>query len=221
MRPQAKPVGQQTLADSATALLHEQILVGDLAAGSPLRLHELSASLGMSMMPIREALRRLDSLGLVEVIPHKGTWVRELTLDDLYDTHQMRLLLEATAIQKAAPQFTDAAARQATDALDRHVRAHRAGDRAAARRAHTDFHFAIYAASNSPLLLRALEPVWQNSERYRFAGVPDESSLAERTAEHEAILIACKERDTDQAIEMLRQHLERAHLRTVRKMTRR
>jgi DNA-binding GntR family transcriptional regulator len=214
------PPTHRTLADAATAQLHEAILAGDLSAGSPLRLTDLAESLGMSMMPVREAIRRLESLGLVEVIPHKGAWVRELTLDDAHDTHEMRLLLEVTAVERAAPRFTDRDTEKAKAALDRHVNAAQIGDQITARQAHTDFHFAIYAAAGSRWLLHALEPVWQNSERYRFAGTRSAEAQAARLKEHQAILAACMARDAVAAAEALRVHIHNSRSRVIQKMTR-
>jgi DNA-binding GntR family transcriptional regulator len=220
--PSARPARPiyATLADAATAQLHEAILVGELVGGTALRLTDLADSLGMSMMPVREAIRRLEALGLVEVIPHKGAWVRELTLDDAHDTHDMRMLLEVTAIERAAARFTDQDAEQARAYLERHVRALEAGDHAAARQAHTDYHFAMYAAAQSRWLLRALEPVWQNGERYRFAGTRSPGSRARIAQEHEAILAACVARDPSAAAEALRGHIANAHARVIEKMAR-
>jgi DNA-binding GntR family transcriptional regulator len=220
MSARPAPPIHATLADAATARLHEAILVGELAGGAPLRLTDLAADLGMSMMPVREAIRRLEALGLVEVVPHKGAWVRHLTLDDAHDTHDMRLLLEVTAIERAAPRFTDRDAEQARGFLEQHVRALAAGDQATARQAHTDFHFAIYGAAHSRWLLRALEPVWQNSERYRFVGARTPGSRSEILREHQAILTACMARDPAAAGAALRLHIDNAHARVIEKMTR-
>lgn len=210
-------VPQRTLADSATSALHDAILTGELSAGAALRLGELASALGMSMMPVREALRRLAAIGLVEIIPHKGAWVRELTADDARDTLDTRIALETLAIQRAAPRFTAPDADTAAAELDRHVAAARRGDNVAARLAHTQFHFTIYRASGSRWLLRALEPVWQNSERYRFAG-PRRSSLPASTREHQAILAACVDHDGERAVEALVHHLRRSHERIVKNM---
>lgn len=208
---------QRTLADSATSALHDAILTGELAAGASLRLGELAEALGMSMMPVREALRRLAAIGLVEIVPHKGAWVRELTVDDAQDTLDTRIALETLAIQRAAAQFTEQHAETAAAALQRHVTAAKRGDNVAARLAHTEFHFTIYQASGSTWLVRALEPVWQNSERYRFAG-PRRSSLPASTREHQAILDACTAHDPARAAEALETHLRRSHERIVKNM---
>lgn len=211
-------VPQRTLADSATSALHDAILTGELSAGSPLRLGELASLLGMSMMPVREALRRLAAIGLVEIVPHKGAWVRELSAEDAQDTLDTRIALETLAIQRAAAQFTEQYAQTAAAELERHVSAARRGDNVAARLAHTQFHFTIYQASGSRWLLRALEPVWQNSERYRFAG-PRRSSLPASAREHQAILDACVAHDSEAAVAALVNHLRRSHERIVKNMS--
>jgi DNA-binding GntR family transcriptional regulator len=208
---------QRTLADSATSSLHDAILTGELPAGAPLRLGELASALGMSMMPVREALRRLAAIGLVDIVPHKGAWVRELTADDAQDTLDTRLALETLAIQRAVGRFTEQDTETAAAELDRHVAAARRGENVAARLAHSQFHFTIYRASGSRWLLRALEPVWQNSERYRFAG-PRRSSLPASTREHRAILDACQAHDTERAVAALVTHLRRSHERIVKNM---
>ncbi|TDB80495.1 GntR family transcriptional regulator, partial [Micromonospora fluostatini] len=97
---------QRTMAETAAAELHRMIMSGELPAGTHLRLADLTAALDMSAMPVREGLRRLEALGLVEIIPHKGAWVRDVSLDDLLDTHQTRLALETLAIRSAAERFT-------------------------------------------------------------------------------------------------------------------
>jgi DNA-binding GntR family transcriptional regulator len=209
---------QRTLADSATSALHDAILTGELTAAAPLRLGELASALGMSMMPVREALRRLAAIGLVEIIPHKGAWVRELTADDAQDTLDTRIALETVAIQKAAVRFTEQDAEGAAAELQEHVTAAKQGDNVASRLAHTQFHFTIYQASGSRWLLRALEPVWQNSERYRFAG-PRRSSLPASIREHQAILDACIAHDSEGAVEALVRHLRRSHERIMKNMS--
>src|SRR6266540_7254798 len=180
--------GRRTLAEHAAAELHQLILSGELPSGTPLRLVELADRLRMSQMPVREGLRRLEALGLVEVIPHRGAWVRETSMDDLTDTHQTRLALESLAVRAAAARFTEADAVRAATALAEHVRLSKIGDIVAARSAHTEFHFAIYGASGSRWLCRAIEPVWQNSERYRFASPRNQAKIALTRQEHQAIL---------------------------------
>jgi DNA-binding GntR family transcriptional regulator len=215
--PEPRPV-RRTLAEEAAAILHEQILSGEIPSGTPLRLIELSKRLDMSPMPIREGLRRLAALGLVEIIPHRGAWVRELSADDLRDTYLTRLELESLAVRRTAGRLTDVDGKAAGQALEEHVRHSLAGNQAAAREAHTEFHFTLYRAGGSRSLPRAIEPVWQNSERYGPAREsPDR--IEQQRREHQAILDACAAHDADAAAAALRVHLEGAMDRILRTMT--
>ena len=101
-RPLLERTRHPTMAEAALAELRDSILSGELAPGAPLRLEELAERLGMSISPVREAVRRLESLGLAVHVPHRGARVSELALDDLRDTYEVRLVLEPLAVRKAA-----------------------------------------------------------------------------------------------------------------------
>jgi len=204
------PGGRRTLAETAAAELHQLIVSGELPSGTPLRLVDLAGRLEMSQMPVREGLRRLEALGLVDIIPHRGAWVRELSIEDLRDTQETRLALETLAVRAAAERFTEQDAVSAREALQAQVKLARAGDIVGARQAHTDFHFAIYRAGGSRWLTRAIEPVWQNSERYRFGNPQSPARIGLHHKEHQAILEACVAHDVQGAEAALRRHLEGA-----------
>ena len=197
----------RTLAERALGELHEAILSGELAPGTPLRLEALARSLEMSPMPIREAIRELERLGLAEHVPHRGARVSRVSVDDLRDTYEARLALESLAIRHAAERFAadDAAAARAR--LDAHVAAYRAGDDRGSRAAHADFHFGLYKASSSAWLPRLIRPLWENSERYRIASLYARRSLDRRRQQHERILEACAAHEPDEAAAALREHL--------------
>jgi DNA-binding GntR family transcriptional regulator len=197
----------QTMAEAAVAELREAIYSGELPAGTPLRLEELARSLGMSISPVREAVRRLEALGLAVHAPHRGAWVSELAIEDLHDTYEVRLTLETLAVRRAATRFTDAEADAARDFLDQYATAHRRGDTREARRAHTDFHFTLYAAAGSDWLVRVIRPAWENAERYRAVSLHRRGTLGQRQREHARILDACARRDPDAAAAELHRHL--------------
>ena len=164
--------GIATLADAATAELRERILSGELESGSPLRLEELARSLGMSISPIREAVRKLETLGLAVHVAHRGSRVKELDLDDLRDTYEARLALEPVAVARAAGRISEREVEQARAELVNYTLYHERGDRPAARAAHDAFHFTLYSASGSEWLVRLIRPAWENSERYRALATP-------------------------------------------------
>ncbi|MQA73408.1 MAG: FCD domain-containing protein [Solirubrobacterales bacterium] len=205
----ARQSGHRTLAEQAFASLHEAIVTGVLEPGERLPIEELAEVLTMSPMPIREALRRLDSAGLVENIPHRGARVTELSVEDLREVYTVRLELEPLAVREAAASFTDEDAQAANEALERHRRAIEDGRVGEAWESHTDFHFALYAPAHNRWLTRLITPLWETSERYRHASGPVEWRLDERRREHEEILAACVAREPDRASLELYNHLAR------------
>jgi DNA-binding GntR family transcriptional regulator len=199
--------GHRTLAEKAYVALHGAILDGSLRPGQRLLIEELAEQLEMSPMPIREALRRLDAVGLVEQVPHRGARVAELSVEDLAEVYEARLALEPLAVRHAAERFTDEDAERAAESLARHIEAYRADDVATAWIAHTEFHLALYNAAGSRWLMRLITPLWESSERYRLAVGDVQRNLDQRRREHERILEACVPRDPELAAAEIHNHL--------------
>jgi DNA-binding GntR family transcriptional regulator len=197
--------GHRTLADRAFAALHDAIVAGHLAPGERLPIEELGLALGMSAMPIREALRRLDAAGLVENIPHRGARVTELSIADLAEVYEARLALEPLAVRRAAQRFT---AGHAALAVERLAALNELPDDNSPETwaAHTAFHFALYDAAESAWLTRLIRPLWETSQRYRLA-VRVARKLDTRRSEHDAILRACIDHDAERAASSLHEHL--------------
>ena len=198
----------RTMADRVTVEIHRLIIMGDIEPGSALPIRDLAERFGTSAMPVREALRRLGALGLVEIAPHRGARVAEVSIEDLEDTYRVRLLLEPLAVSYAAEAVDEEHLERAATALERHNAAMDAGDLDRARTAHTEFHFLLYQGAGSRWLQRAIEPVWQNSDRYRFAAPGGEKDRSR--AEHTEILEACRAHDPAAAEAAMRRHLEGA-----------
>jgi DNA-binding GntR family transcriptional regulator len=200
--------GHRTLAEKAFAMLHDAIIVGELRPGERLPIGDLAQAMHLSQMPIREALRRLDADGLVENIPHRGASVAGLTIEDLVEVFDARLLLELPAIEGAARSFTPEDERDAANSLDRLEDATARGEKAAALNAHTSFHFGLYLSSRSRWLPRLISPLWDNAERYRVAALGGSLGLFEaRAREHRELLAACAAHQPDRAAALLWNHL--------------
>src|ERR671938_419100 len=101
------PMRHRTMAEYALEQLREAIILGELPAGTPLRLDELARSLGMSISPIREAVRQLEALGLAKHVPHQGARVLDFDADELRDLFKVRLVIESLALRGAARRFGD------------------------------------------------------------------------------------------------------------------
>ncbi len=199
------------MAEYALEQLREAIILGELPAGTPLRLDELARSLGMSISPIREAVRQLEALGLAKHVPHQGARVLDFDIEELRDLFQVRLSLESLAMRRAAERFTEEDAQAASACLARFDQMAAAGDVRGTMRAHTDFHFTLYEASQSAWLVALIRPAWDRSERFRPALLTSKTGPQERhRAFDEALLAACAEHDADAAAAVLHDHLELA-----------
>jgi DNA-binding GntR family transcriptional regulator len=198
----------RTLAEKAFGMLHDAVVSGSLSPGERLPIEDLAAAMGMSPMPIREALRRLDSVGLVENVPHRGARVRELSVEDLEEVYDARLALELPAIRGAAERFNEPTDERVAAILERHAAAVRGGDDEGTLRTHTEFHMALYEAAESRWLMRLISPLWESAERYRVATLGQQRGyMKSRMDEHERILAACRDRRPDVAEAELWNHL--------------
>jgi DNA-binding GntR family transcriptional regulator len=199
--------GYRTMAEYALEELREAIILGEIQPGAPLRLDELASSLGMSISPIREAVRQLEALGLAVHVPHQGARVVALDVEELRDLFSVRLVLESHALRLAAKHFAGADEARARALLDASTAARAAGDVRAALRAHSEFHFALYEAARSPWLVRLIRPAWDSSERFRPVLFSRGKLQDRHLAFDEELLAACVARDGGRAANALRGHL--------------
>src|SRR5262249_32244360 len=208
--PTGAAVRHRTMAEAALERLREAIIMGELTPGTPLRLEDLARQLGMSISPIREAVRQLEALGLAEHVPHHGAKAMRLDVEELRELFSIRLALESMAVRRAAALFEEANAQSARAHLTAYDDARHRGDIRAAVRAHGSFHFALYEAANSGWLLRLIRPAWDSCERYRpvlLAEGPLEARHEELDVE---LLEACVAHDADRAAHALHHHLQLA-----------
>lgn len=199
----------RTLVDVAVRDLRESILSGDLLPGSPLILTEVAGNLAMSVMPVREAIRRLQVEGLVDQIPHRGARVSPVSIPDLEDLYLVRVTLETMATRQAALRFTKADYERLSGVLDEYLAAHQRGDEARGREMHAVFHLGLYEVSGSRWLLRTVRPLWEAAERYQRLSTKLRGSLEERHKEHRQILEYCRRHEAEAAGAELEKHLRR------------
>ncbi len=199
------------MAEAALERLREAIILGELTPGTPLRLEDLARSLGMSISPIREAVRQLEALGLAEHVPHHGAKVMGIDVEELRELFSIRLALETLAVRRAAELFgeeDEVAARTHLAAFD--AARHRRDVRGAVR-AHTAFHSTLYEAARSAWLLRLIRPAWDTCERFRPVLLAATGALQDRHEELDGELLeGCAAHDADRASTALHAHLELA-----------
>jgi DNA-binding GntR family transcriptional regulator len=199
--------GQGSYVDLVYRRTRDAIIRGDYPPGTPLRLQDLATQNEVSLIPVREALRLLEAERLVETIQNKGARVSPLSLDDIVDAYQTRIVLEVDALARAYPKLTAdelAAARRLKDDM---VRRFKKGDDSAYA-VHRDLHFAFYDRSESMWLLHLIHMLWDHTERYRRLATPLHPNYDEVGEEHARIIDAVEARDVRGAKKALREHLQ-------------
>jgi DNA-binding GntR family transcriptional regulator len=202
--------GPDTAQQHAVDWLRRAIVGGELRPGQRVLQEDVAGEIGMSLAPVREALRVLEQEGQVSYRPRRGYFVTELHTADLDEIYELRRVLEERAARHSLP-LLDA------DALDRISLAARdcaqaaaVGDVAAELAANRRFHFGILEAPDNPHLMRLIRLLWDATESYRalYYNSPDERAAASRA--HDRILRALRKRDAERLVAELDRHRTRA-----------
>ncbi|MDT2004989.1 GntR family transcriptional regulator [Rhodococcus opacus] len=158
------------LTDQVYEMIHESIMNGDLPAGSRLRIRDIAAQVGTSVMPVREAIRRLEEAGLAERSPHKGAVVKGLTLAELVHVYDVRRLLEVEAARLGAARISPGDSARMQDEFDL-MRAAIDERRVVAYLDHDEALLSIlYEASENPVLVNTIRTLWQQCRAYKIVG---------------------------------------------------
>lgn len=205
--PVALPqVRHRTAQQMAYEVLRRRILLGTLAPGTRLLQAEIATQLALSTTPVREALQRLSSEGLVRIDAHRGAIVRGLNVDELTEVYELRMVLEPLAIRKAAIRITEPELRRAEefcarmDALTE--------DAAAWSEANRDFHAVLAEAARSPYLNEILQGLRNKAMPYvRLSMGLRDTFHGAANAEHRELLGACQDRDPERAAAIALHHL--------------
>jgi DNA-binding GntR family transcriptional regulator len=195
----------QTKSRYAYDRLREQIVAGALAPGERLRLRGLAESLGLSEMPVREALRMLSRDGLVEFSDHRGATVTEIPIEDVRDTISARMWLEVLAVREAVPHHDAASLAAVRSAL---AKGAKLTDGAKFSAVNRELHEAIEAPA--PAALRAMiaeawDRVWVvRRAASLFLLLPDQVARAHQ--EHARLVAAVEARDARAAAKIMERH---------------
>jgi DNA-binding GntR family transcriptional regulator len=189
--------------------LRRRITSGELAPGSRLSQYELAEEMGMSITPLREAVRRLASEDWVVMETHRDVRVAPMSASEARELLEARFSLEPSATELAALRRTEreiAEMRAAADALLPVTRTW--GEEAIV--AHRAFHRAIYAASHNNVMIRLLDDLWDKTDRYRRIGLELPAGAEPRTIDqnqHHEILELVVGGDGAAAAALVRSHI--------------
>lgn len=209
-RVPTRPDGHGAAGLRVADALRSAILDGDWAPGDRIRQEDLAERYGASRVPVREALRTLESEGLVTLVANTGAWVAEISLAECEEMYQLRERIEPLLLRFNAPLVPDdelarleelATAMETADveeflALDR------------------DFHLSCYAFAPTSVLHDLAVQLWNRTQHYRRAFTRVFRAEGDRSAHHDHHLIvaALRRRDAEEAERVLAGHIRRTRL---------
>lgn len=212
----SSPDGPPATASNYVAYeIRAQILAGGFGAGSRLDQQALAHRFGVSIIPVREALKRLESDGLVRISPRKGAFVAQLTMQELTDISRIREPLEDLAVRLALPHLDDARLRQLEELNGKMARLAGRARPAVWSAMNRAWHFTLYEASESDLLVQMIATLWDRTTLYREVlaasqGIARSADVQHGSiGQHAEIVLRLRAGDATGAASLVRQHIRR------------
>lgn len=204
----------QRIQDLVFITLRDEILSGKLQPDEKLNTSQLAKRLGVSRTPIREALNRLVAVGLVETIPHRGIYIRKLSIEEVIELYYIRAALEGIAARLAVRNLTEEKIKSLYQYCEDMEEAHHLGKYQNLLDINAEFHETIYKATQSPQLQDLLFQYYSRSRQYRTLGLELPGRYKEIFNEHRQLVAALESGDMEKADYYAREH----HLNTARQI---
>jgi DNA-binding GntR family transcriptional regulator len=199
-----------TTQEAVLVALRHSIATGELRPGERLYQDALAEQMGVSRVPVREALNVLRADGQLEYSPHRGYWVSELSLDAVQEINLIRALLETEAIRQALTRMTDELVER-MEAINNEMAGATAVDDVSKFVAlNHDLHFALFDHAALPRLRQHIEALWKSADVYRTSVFNDPEARLRMLVEHRDLIEACRRRDFALAVEIMDIHRNKA-----------
>jgi len=213
-----QPPDEGGSSEHAYDTIRARILSGELEPGSTFSQVQLALQLGISRTPLREAVRRLQSDGLLRSEHNRQVRVSPLSTRDFEELYSIRIALDSLAVRISVPHLTDDELDQIREAYRLTSEAAERSDLAGYRAPHRRFHMGLSAHAGTRLLAQ-VEDLWDHADRYRllYSGhAGDRTQIMQlASGEHRDILSAAEQRDAGRCARLLAAHLARTALMTM------
>lgn len=204
---QAEKLGRMTIPIKISNQLRQLILSGEFVGGTPLKQEILAVQFNVSMSALREALKTLESEGLVKFYPNRGAVVTELSAEEAQEIFEIRILLELGALEFSIPELTKQALEKAEHVLEE---LEKEEDSNRWSELNCLFHEYLYEASGKTKLLDMIRVLHNNVERYMRLYLEEMHYQNQSQKEHRDLLEACRQKDIKKAQKILKLHMESA-----------
>jgi DNA-binding GntR family transcriptional regulator len=190
--------------------LRQMIVSGELAPEEKIRVGDLSGTLGVSLTPLREALKVLATEHLVELTPNRGARVAPLTVAETEDLFEVMAELEALAAKLSCQRMTDDQL-QEIEGLHSEMKDYfQSGEKDGYFACNREIHDKIVTLARNPILINARKQLSVRAERVRYFSVAKGTRRDEAMQDHEDLMSAFRARNADAAHDVWRQHLVRS-----------
>jgi len=203
-----RPIERRTVAAEAAEILRRRILSGDLKAGQPIRQEQIAQELGVSRIPLREALKQLEAEGFVTIEPHKGAVVSTLSLAEVEELFELRIRLETWLLADAIPRMREADFAH----LDAIIDESRAMDNHGDNLAHWGdinwrLHEAMYRPAGKPVSVKLLKRIHDNLDRYLRLQITLSQDWDRAHRDHRELIELSRAGDVKAAVTVLERHI--------------
>lgn len=199
-----------SVVDTVTDRLRRALLSGEIQPGARIKVAELEKTFGVSHIPIREAVRRLETEGLIVALPQRAAVAAGVDLDDLQGLYDLRRIIECSVIRRSIDSMTDEQVERVGVALAELESVAEDHDAPRFWELHRDFHWALLEPGATAWIQRVLDQVWLASQRYVRLFVS--TTIEDAMRDHRELYELCKSRDGKRATELLEHHLDRTEL---------
>lgn len=199
--------------------LREAIIVGELKPGERLMEIQLAEKMGVSRTPVREAIRKLELEGLVNMIPRKGAHVAELSVKNIMDVLEVRSSLDGLATSLAAERMRDEDLKDLKHVLSQFANYVEKGNLQGSIKKDVEFHDIIYSSSRNDKLIQIVNNLREQVQRFRVIYMKDFGSTKDIVKEHIEIIEAIESKDAELAKKVAEKHInnqERAIIKSLK-----
>lgn len=216
-----KKEAENTLGGKITETLRDAIVRGDIAPGTKLSEPKLAVEFDVSRGPLREAIRRLESINLVKHVPHEGVRVVTLDLPEVIEIYHVREALEGKAAALAARNMSVEQIdnlHHLLEMAEKHMKT--SGGEYLQAETDIDFHYQVIQGSQNQVLVRTLcEELYYLLRMYRYQSSLQPARSKQAFSEHQHLIYAIEQRDEQLAEMVMRKHIVRARQNIEKKLT--
>jgi DNA-binding GntR family transcriptional regulator len=187
--------------------LRQAIITGELKPGERLMEVQLANSMGVSRTPVREAIRKLELEGLVDMLPRKGASVANLSAKNIMDVLEVRASLDGLATELASERITDEELKELSHIQSQFMSFVEKNNLQGLIKKDVEFHEAIYRASRNDKLIQIVSNLREQVLRFRIIYIKDLDSNADIVREHAEIIKALTDRNSKLSFVTARNHI--------------